>query len=473
MVHEQMHNFFRGFRRDAHPMAIDGRRGRRDVGVLSRQHRHQRSVAARGRVDPPDREAADDRGDGLQVLRSASRSCIRATISTTRRTSCNMCFSVPAEEYDVDPILARAMDRIFTLHADHEQNASTSTVRLASSSGANPFACIAAGIACLWGPAHGGANQAALEMLREIGTRGPHPRVHRPGQGQGRSVPPDGLRAPGLQELRPARDGDEGKRRRGARPAWASRTTRPCRSPRSWRSRRWRIRTSPRRSCSRTSISTRASSSRRWASRPRCSRRSSRCRGRSAGSRSGRSSCRDPALKIGRPRQLYTGADAARLRRRREPLSDRPRCSDAARCGGVHPGCACTDAGRRNARRAAAARSAGRSCPTARTSPCASPRPPGPRGSSRPAAPRPPAPARARAVPPTPGRGRPGPVMAAARPHLPASARGQEPLPVLTDAGAHLRALEILAQALPGDDEVHRQERLAVTVLLARERSER
>ena len=81
-----------------------------------------------------------------------------------------MCFAVPAEEYVVDPILARAMDRIFTLHADHEQNASTSTVRLASSSGANPFACIAAGIACLWGPAHGGANQACLEMLKEIGS---------------------------------------------------------------------------------------------------------------------------------------------------------------------------------------------------------------------------------------------------------------------------------------------------------------
>jgi len=82
----------------------------------------------------------------------------------------HMCFATPAEEYHVDPILTRAMDRIFTLHADHEQNASTSTVRLASSSGANPFACIAAGIASLWGPAHGGANQAALEMLREIGT---------------------------------------------------------------------------------------------------------------------------------------------------------------------------------------------------------------------------------------------------------------------------------------------------------------
>jgi citrate synthase len=81
-----------------------------------------------------------------------------------------MCFAVPAEEYKVNPVLARALDRIFILHADHEQNASTSTVRLAGSSGANPFACIAAGVACLWGPAHGGANEAALQMLQEIGT---------------------------------------------------------------------------------------------------------------------------------------------------------------------------------------------------------------------------------------------------------------------------------------------------------------
>jgi citrate synthase len=81
-----------------------------------------------------------------------------------------MCFAVPCEEYKVNPVLARALDRIFILHADHEQNASTSTVRLAGSSGANPFACIAAGIACLWGPAHGGANEAALKMLSEIGT---------------------------------------------------------------------------------------------------------------------------------------------------------------------------------------------------------------------------------------------------------------------------------------------------------------
>src|SRR5204863_208352 len=101
-----------------------------------------------------------------------------------------MCFAVPCEEYKPNAVLARAMDRIFILHADHEQNASTSTVRLAGSSGANPFACIAAGIACLWGPAHGGANEAALKMLAEIGwvaqwkemIKDPHQKIGRPRQ---------------------------------------------------------------------------------------------------------------------------------------------------------------------------------------------------------------------------------------------------------------------------------------------------
>jgi citrate synthase len=107
-----------------------------------------------------------------------------------------MCFAVPCEDYEVNPVLARAVDRIFILHADHEQNASTSTVRLAGSSGANPFACIAAGIACLWGPAHGGANEAALSMLEEIGTAERIPEYI-----ERRSVPADGLWPPGLQEL--------------------------------------------------------------------------------------------------------------------------------------------------------------------------------------------------------------------------------------------------------------------------------
>jgi citrate synthase len=126
---------------------------------------HQRMVASH----PHDRQDADDRGDGLQVL---DRPALRLSEERPRLRR-----ELPAhvlrgagEEYKVNPVLARAMDRIFILHADHEQNASTSTVRLAGSSGANPFACIAAGIACLWGPAHGGANEAALNMLAEIGT---------------------------------------------------------------------------------------------------------------------------------------------------------------------------------------------------------------------------------------------------------------------------------------------------------------
>ena len=124
-----------------------------------------------------------------------------------------MCFAVPCEEYKVNPVLSRALDRIFILHADHEQNASTSTVRLAGSSGANPFACIAAGIACLWGPAHGGANEAALKMLRGDRHARPHPAVHQQGEGQERPVPPDGLRPPRLQELRPARQASCRRRR--------------------------------------------------------------------------------------------------------------------------------------------------------------------------------------------------------------------------------------------------------------------
>ena len=105
-----------------------------------------------------------------------------------------MCFAVPAEEYKPNPVLARAMDRIFILHADHEQNASTSTVRLAGSTGANPFACVAAGIAALWGPAHGGANEAALKMLGEIGTVERMPEFVKRAKDKNCRLPPDGLR---------------------------------------------------------------------------------------------------------------------------------------------------------------------------------------------------------------------------------------------------------------------------------------
>jgi len=169
MVHEQMHYFFRGFRRDAHPMATM-------VGVVGAMSAfYHDSVDVN---DPWQREVAAIRMIAKipTIAAMAYKYSIGQPFVYPKNSLdyagnfLHMCFAVPAEEYVVSPILAKAMDRIMMLHADHEQNASTSTVRLAGSSGANPFACIAAGIACLWGPAHGGANQACLEMLREIGT---------------------------------------------------------------------------------------------------------------------------------------------------------------------------------------------------------------------------------------------------------------------------------------------------------------
>ena len=169
MLHEQIHMFFRGFRRDSHPMAtMVG-----VVGAMSAFYHDSLDIN-----DPWQREVASMRliAKLPTIAAMAYKYSIGQPFVYPRNdldyasNFLHMCFSVPAEPYHVEPALAKAMDRIFTLHADHEQNASTSTVRLAGSSGANPFACIAAGIACLWGPAHGGANQACLEMLREIGS---------------------------------------------------------------------------------------------------------------------------------------------------------------------------------------------------------------------------------------------------------------------------------------------------------------
>ncbi len=168
MLHEQMTRFFSGFRRDAHPMAIM-------VGVVGAlaafyhdstdiSDPHQRMVASLRMIAKMPTIAA------MAYKYSIGQPFVYPNNDLGYAANfLNMCFSVPAEKYEVNPVLARAMERIFILHADHEQNASTSTVRLAGSSGANPFACIAAGIACLWGPAHGGANEAALNMLHEIG----------------------------------------------------------------------------------------------------------------------------------------------------------------------------------------------------------------------------------------------------------------------------------------------------------------
>ncbi|AJR24868.1 MULTISPECIES: citrate synthase [Sphingobium] len=169
MVHEQLTTFYRGFRRDAHPMAIMCG----VVGALSAFYHDSTDIN-----DPEQRKIASHRliAKMPTIAAMAYKYSVgqpfvypRNDLSYTANFL-NMTFSVPAEEYVIDPVVVDAMDKIFTLHADHEQNASTSTVRLAGSSGANPFACIAAGIACLWGPAHGGANEAALNMLREIGT---------------------------------------------------------------------------------------------------------------------------------------------------------------------------------------------------------------------------------------------------------------------------------------------------------------
>ena len=168
MVHEQISTFYRGFRRDAHPMAVCCG----VVGALSAFYHdsldindpHQRIVASYRLVAKMPTIAAMAYKYSIGQPFQYPRNDLKYAENFLQ-----MMFGVPCEPYKVNPVLARAMDMIFILHADHEQNASTSTVRLAGSSGANPFACIAAGIACLWGPAHGGANEAALNMLREIG----------------------------------------------------------------------------------------------------------------------------------------------------------------------------------------------------------------------------------------------------------------------------------------------------------------
>ncbi|WP_297511600.1 citrate synthase [uncultured Caulobacter sp.] len=169
MLHAQFDRFFEGFRRDAHPMAVMTGA----VGALSAFYSDSINVD-----DPREREISAHRL--IAKMPTIAARAYKYTVGQPFVSPRNdlsysenflrMCFAVPAEDWKPNPVLTRAMDRIFILHADHEQNASTSTVRLAGSSGAHPFACIAAGIACLWGPSHGGANQEALEMLETIGS---------------------------------------------------------------------------------------------------------------------------------------------------------------------------------------------------------------------------------------------------------------------------------------------------------------
>ena len=176
LLHEQVMSFYRGFRRDAHPMAVM-------VGVVGALSAFYHDVM----------DVRDASSRNLAAVRLMAKMPMIAAASYTYSVGrpqrypknnldfasnfLQMMFGIPTQEYIVDPVLARALDVIFILHADHEQNASTSTVRLAASSGANPFACIAAGIASLWGPAHGGANEAVLKMLMEIGSVGNIPRA--------------------------------------------------------------------------------------------------------------------------------------------------------------------------------------------------------------------------------------------------------------------------------------------------------
>jgi citrate synthase len=169
MIHDQLIRLFSGFRRDAHPMAIMVG----VVGALSAFYHDSLDIN-----DPQHRMIASYRL--IAKMPTIAAMAYKYSIGqpfmypqnalTYPENFLHMMFSLPTEDYHVSPVLAKAIDRIFILHADHEQNASTSTVRLAGSSGANPFACVAAGIACLWGPAHGGANEAVLEMLDEIGS---------------------------------------------------------------------------------------------------------------------------------------------------------------------------------------------------------------------------------------------------------------------------------------------------------------
>lgn len=168
MVHEQVSHFFNGFRRDAHPMAIMCG----VVGAMASFYHENTDLTC-----PEDRATTAARL--VAKIPTLAAMCYKYSVGQPfvhprndldySSNFLNMMFSTPCEDYKVNPVFARAMDRIFMLHADHEQNASTSTVRLAGSSGANPYACIAAGITALWGPAHGGANEACLNMLEEIG----------------------------------------------------------------------------------------------------------------------------------------------------------------------------------------------------------------------------------------------------------------------------------------------------------------
>ncbi len=204
MINESLLRFFNGFHHDAHPMAMVSA----VVASMSAFYHDSMDIH-----DPRHREIFSHRivAKLPTIAAAAHKHALGQPFIYPRNdldycaNLLNMFFAVPCEPYDVDPVAAQALDLLFILHADHEQNASTSTVRLAGSTGANPYAAISAGVSALWGPAHGGANEAVLNMLEQIGNAEPHPQVPGDGQGQEQPLPAHGLRAPGLQELRSAR----------------------------------------------------------------------------------------------------------------------------------------------------------------------------------------------------------------------------------------------------------------------------
>ena len=205
MMHEAFRTFLYGFRHDAHPMAMMTGM----LGSLAAFYHNDLDLE-----DPEQRRLAAIRL--IAKVPTIAAACYRYSIGWPIRYPRNnldyvdrflhMMFEVPSEPLELKPVAAKALDLLFILHADHEQNASTSTVRLVGSTGANPYACVAAGVAALWGPAHGGANEAVLKMLAEIGRPENVDSGDRQGQGQGVRLPPDGLRPPRLQELRSARE---------------------------------------------------------------------------------------------------------------------------------------------------------------------------------------------------------------------------------------------------------------------------
>ena len=305
-LHENARRFIDGFRYDAHPM-----------GMLIA------TVAALSTFYPEAKNIRDEKQRRQQIVRLMAKVPTIAAWSYRHALGYPLVYpdntlSYPANllsmmkrmaesRYEPNPIIERALDVLFILHADHEQNCSTSAVRTVGSSLVDPYSAVAAAAAALYGPLHGGANEAVLAHAAADRRRQERAGVHQAGEGRPRRVAPDGLRPPRLQELRSARARHQEAGRRGVR---GDRAARRCSTSRSSSSAsRCRTTTSSSASSTRTSTSTRASSTRRSASRSTCSRCCSPFRARRAGWRSGKRCCADPEQKIARPRQIYTGAD--------------------------------------------------------------------------------------------------------------------------------------------------------------------